>query len=276
MQWHENSGTWRAMAVAAALSGLALALPSSVTGQERSASEEIARYRQMLEDDNPAELTELKGAELWRTARGPRHVSLERCDLGRGAGIVEGAYAALPRYFADTDRIEDAESRIVTCMVELQGFSRQEAQEGWYRAGSDVEALVTFVAGQSRGRRIEAAATHPREAELLAIGEELFFRRSGPLDFACATCHAQDDRRIRLQELPNFTDAASARVSMTVWPAYRVSQSAVWTMERRLVDCIRQMRHPEPEFASEAVIALELYLQHQANGGVMQAPGIKR
>ena len=63
---------------------------------------------------------------------------------------------------------------------------------------------------------------------------------------------------------------------MTVWPAYRVSQSAVWTMERRLVDCIRQMRHPEPEFGSEAVIALELYLQHQASGGVMQAPGIKR
>jgi sulfur-oxidizing protein SoxA len=47
-------------------------------------------------------------------------------------------------------------------------------------------------------------------------------------------------------------------------------------MERRLIDCIRQMRWPEPDFGSEAIVALQVYLQRQASGGVLQAPGIKR
>jgi sulfur-oxidizing protein SoxA len=47
-------------------------------------------------------------------------------------------------------------------------------------------------------------------------------------------------------------------------------------MERRLIDCIRQMRWPEPAFTSDAVIAIQSYLQHQAQGGVLQSPGIKR
>lgn len=259
---------------AAVCFGLTLAF--GAVGEERSASEAIAEYRQMLEDGNPAELMELRGEELWTTPRGPKNAPLSQCDLGLGPGVVEGAYAQLPRYFADTDRVQDAESRLLTCIAALQGTPEEEAARGWYRAGSDLEALVTYVATQSRGKPIAAPVTHPKEAAFLAIGADLFYRRSGPLDFACATCHAQDDRRIRLQELPNFENPESARTSMTVWPAYRVSQSAVWTMERRLIDCIRQMRHPEPELGSDAIVALQVYLQHQAQGGVMTGPGIKR
>jgi len=258
----------------AGVAGLFLVVGAA--GHERSPGEEIARYRQMLEEGNPAELLEMRGEELWRSPRGPAGVTLERCDLGLGPGVLDGAYAQLPRYFADTGRVEDVESRLVTCITALQGVPAEEATRHWYRAGSDVEALATFVAGKSRGFPIQVSAAHPREAEMLSAGADLFYRRSGPLDFSCATCHSQEDRRIRLQELPNFENPASARGSMTVWPAYRVSQSAVWTLERRLIDCIRQMRHPEPAFASDAVIALEVYLQHQATGGIMQAPGIKR
>ena len=109
-----------------------------------------------------------------------------------------------------------------------------------------------------------------------AIGKELFFRRSGPLDFACATCHSQNGRRIRLQELPNFLDRKNAQASMITWPAYRVSEGAVWTLERRVTDCFRQMRWPQPEYLSEAIVALEVYLRKQADGGIMDAPGIKR
>jgi sulfur-oxidizing protein SoxA len=39
---------------------------------------------------------------------------------------------------------------------------------------------------------------------------------------------------------------------------------------------MRQMRWPEPQYQSEVIIALEAFLQKQADGGVMQAPGIKR
>jgi sulfur-oxidizing protein SoxA len=256
-------------AVGVALAGVAV-------GQDNRAVEEIQKYRQMLQEGNPAELMELKGEELWTTPRGPKQSTLEQCDLGRGPGKLAGAYAQLPRYFADTDRVQDAESRLVTCMTQLQGLTAEQATKGWYNANSDMEALVTYVAAQSKGHRIDVPAEHPKEAQAWRNGEEIFYRRSGPLDFSCATCHSLDDRRIRLQDLPNFQVAKSAQSSMTTWPAYRVSQSAVWTMERRLIDCIRQMRWPEPAYLSEAIIDLQVYLQKSANGGVMEAPGIKR
>ena len=97
-------------------------------------------------------------------------------------------------------------------MTTLQGLSFEEATRNWYKSGSDLEALVTFVAAKSKGRPIDVPAQHPRRPRLYAIGEEIFFRRSGPLDFACATCHSQDDKRIRLQELPNLTDGQGRAV----------------------------------------------------------------
>ncbi len=257
------------LAAAALAAGVALAA-------EDRALEGIAKYREMLQEGNPAELAELRGEELWRTPRGPGNTTLERCDLGLGPGVIEGAYAQLPRWFEDTGQVQDVESRLVTCMERLQGLTREQAIAGWTKPDSDMAALVTFVATASRGQAIAAPSAHPREAEMAAIGEELFWRRAGPLDFACATCHSQADRRIRLQDLPDFLDPASARGSMVTWPAYRVSQSGVWTMERRLIDCIRQMRAPDADFGSEAIIALQVYLQKQASGGIMAAPGIKR
>src|ERR1700691_5928101 len=77
--------------------------------QAQSGEDEIAKSRQLLEEDNPAELWELRGEPLWKAKRGPRQVSLERCDLGLGPGVVKGAYTQLPRYFRDTDKVQDLE-----------------------------------------------------------------------------------------------------------------------------------------------------------------------
>jgi sulfur-oxidizing protein SoxA len=261
---------------AALAAGASLILAVAAMAQDDRTLREIQKYRQMLQEGNPAELSEARGEELWATPRGPAKATLEQCDLGLGPGKLEGAYAQLPRYFADLGKVQDVESRLVTCMTTLQGLSYADATRGWYKANSDLEFLVTYVAGKSRGAKIEVPATRPEEADMLAVGEALFFRRSGPLDFSCATCHSQEGRRIRLQEVPDFLTSAGARSSMTQWPAYRVSQGAVWTLERRLIDCIRQMRWPEPQYLSDAVVALEVYLQNRASGGVMEAPGIKR
>lgn len=76
----------------------------------------FAQYREMFGDDNPAELVEFEGEILWAEARGPNNVSLEQCDLGLGPGVVEGAYAQLPRHFEDADAVMDLEMRLVYCM----------------------------------------------------------------------------------------------------------------------------------------------------------------
>ena len=66
-----------------------VALSSAVQAQKTTA-EGIAEYRAMLADGNPAELFEAKGAALWKQARGSKNVSLEKCDLGKGAGGKAG------------------------------------------------------------------------------------------------------------------------------------------------------------------------------------------
>jgi L-cysteine S-thiosulfotransferase len=79
----------------------------------------------MIADGSPVELFELGGEELWKKPQGPKKVSLEACDLGLGPGVLKGAYARLPRYFKDADRVMDLESRLLYCMEMLQGRERK-------------------------------------------------------------------------------------------------------------------------------------------------------
>ena len=111
--------------VQAALAAATLGLAGAALAQG-STMDEIAKYREMLADGNPAELLEAKGEDLWKKPRGPKNASLEQCDMGLGPGKLEGAYAQLPRYFADTKKVMDAESRVVHCMVTLQGFKEED------------------------------------------------------------------------------------------------------------------------------------------------------
>src|SRR5215218_5096408 len=104
----------RTSRIAAALC-LAAGFTGAAVAQQRSTIEEIERYRAALGGDNPAELWEMRGEEIWKAKRGPKKESLEKCDLGQGPGVVKGAYAALPKYFGDSGKVEDLESRLVTC-----------------------------------------------------------------------------------------------------------------------------------------------------------------
>ena len=65
--------------------------------------------------------------------------------------------------------------------------------------------MSAFIANKSSGMKIDVPLSHPKEQEMAAVGEELFYRRGGVMDFSCATCHAEDGKRIRLQGLPNLS-----------------------------------------------------------------------
>jgi sulfur-oxidizing protein SoxA len=67
-----------------------------------------------------------------------------------------------------------------------------------------------------------------------------------------------------------------ARPVMATWPAYRVSNSQFKTMQWRLNDCYRQMRMPEPNFASEVTVALTMFLTATGKDEPYRGPGTKR
>lgn len=239
----------------------------------------VQRYRESLQDSSPAELWVLRGEGLFREKRGPRKASLETCDFGLGAGIVKGAYARLPRYFADTGRVEDLESRLMTCMGRLQGFSAEafprHAPSDPDRM-ADLARLAAYVASESAGLKLEAPLSHPKEIEAYRVGELLFHRRAGSHDFSCATCHATQGKRIRLQRLAQLTDPKDAQRALPTWPAYSVGPGDMLTMQHWIALCYYQSRHPQLRYGSDAAIALQVFLAQHANGGVIAAPGTRR
>jgi L-cysteine S-thiosulfotransferase len=263
------------------LATLAL-LVSRATHAQDAAEKEIERYRAMISDpmSNPGYLAVDRGEGLWQEQRGSKNVSLEGCDLGLGAGKLEGAFAKLPRYFADADRVMDLEQRLLWCMQSLQGLDTKDVVARRFSGpgkASDMEDLVAFIANKSNGMKIDVPLSHPKEQEAASVGEEMFYRRGGVNDFSCATCHGEEGKRIRLQGLPNFSKSGQApRETMASWPTYRVSQSALRTMQHRLWDCYRQQRWPIPEYASDGITALTVFLQKQAAGGEINVPSIKR
>ena len=255
-----------------------LALAAAVTAQPKSAADGIAEYRKMLEDGNPAELFEAKGELLWKQKRGPKAASLEQCDLGKGTGKVKGVFVELPRFFADTKKVQDLESRLLTCMETLQGFSAAEIAKTPFGRGeqANMDSLVAWIAAESKGMKFNLPQAQAEEKTMLELGKRAFFYRAGPYDFSCASCHGEAGKRIRLQDLPDLTKNPGDGIGFAAWPAYRVSSGELWTMQRRLNDCYRQQRFPFPGYASDVTIALGVYMGVNAKGAESIAPALKR
>ena len=228
------------------------------TAQDAETEKAIEKYRQMLKEDpwsNPGLLDADRGEALWTTARGPKNVSLEQCDLGKGAGMVDGAFAELPRYFADADQVMDLETRILWCMEKLQGFNRADLVKRPHPAGGqpvkELGAIATYVANKSQrpeiqrqGSIIPRRRTRSRSARRCSSAAPA--RSISPASPATAK-----GLRIRLQGLPLLSAVEEARKVIGEWPAYRVSTTHVMTMQHRLYDCFWQMRMPELELGSD-------------------------
>ena len=256
----------------------ALVLPFAIAPASAQQSP-YADYQRMAAESAPIELYEAAGDEAWQKKQGPKNASLARCDLGQGAGVVRGAYAGLPRYFADAGRVMDLETRLLWCMTTLQGRSEAEATKrvfGNADTPSEMEVLSAYVAGQSHGMPMRPGIERPQEKASYELGRELFYHRAGPWDFSCASCHGESGKRIRMSELPALNTAKEVQPLMATWPAYRVSTSSFITLQWRMNDCYRQMRMPEPKFGSEVPVALIHYMTVNAQGVVYRGPAIKR
>ena len=275
-------GRMRRATIGAAIVAILLCSLNFAANAQDASEKEIERYRAMISDpfSNPGFLAVDRGEILWNQKRGTKNVSLEGCDLGLGAGKLDGAFAKMPRFFADSNKVMDLEQRLLWCMQNVQGLDIKDVIARRFSGPgkpSDMEDLVAFIANKSNGMKINVQLDHPKEQEMAAVGEALFYRRGGVMDFSCATCHADEGKRIRLQGLPNLSKSGKqAQETMGTWPTYRVSQGALRTMQHRLWDCYRQQRWPIPEYASDSLTALTVFLNKQALGGEIAVPSIKR
>lgn len=249
--------------------GLSIALTQQ---QEVDPYKEAERQRELFRQTAgilPGELYAAQGEELFAQKRGPRNVSLEACDFGLGPGKLEGALTQLPRYFADTRRVEDLETRIASCMVRLQGFRLEEIKR------DDVKALTAYVASKSSEMPLNVVPKNSSEIAMYNLGRELWFHRAGDRDMNCAICHdAYAGGRVRLSPVRSPRQGLSNE-----WPAYRFEADKLYTLQDRIAFCYESVGIAAPEFYSEPYIALSVYMLTEATRGgnkLTEMPGFTR
>ena len=270
---------------------MALALGTTASAESDKAPEDVlnelinkvdSRYLTqseqniMMMPDNPAYWTAEEGEELFYEARGPKNASLETCDFGKGPGVLDGAYTEMPRYFADTGKVMDLETRLIHCMTTIQGFTKDDAPvKKRHGSGSDMMKLQTFIATKSNGQPWNPPMDHPLEKAMRDAGQALFYRRAGSFDFSCKTCHSASGKRIRASVLPNINVPEEWTKAIS-WPAYRVGHQNVRSSQHRVRGCYWQMRQGLVKPGSDASIALISFWTDAARGQPAILPDMKR
>lgn len=228
----------------------------------------------MMMPDSSAIWTVEEGMELFHKPGGPNRKSLESCDFGKGPGQLKGAYVEMPRYFSDTGKVMDLESRLIHCMKTIQGYT-DDSPEISTRPGSVQMKLQTYIAAQSNGMKWNPPLEHPLERAMHAAGEVLFYRRAGAYDMSCAVCHNSTGKRIRASVLPDKNKPEEWTKAVS-WPSLRVGPDQVLGSQHRLLDCVFQMRHAGLKPRSDASIALISYWTAAARGQPAILPDMKR
>ncbi len=239
-------------------------------------AEEVKKQKKMLLEIMgilPGDVIVEEGREIFHS-KGPNGKSCASChgEDGKGKKLpLVGAYATMPKYYKDIDKVADLDLRVKSCMEKYTGYDPEKLKGK--KGRKIIVPLATYVASLSNGMKFNVQPKHPKEKEMYKKGEELWYARVGKMDFSCAMCHDKyGGYRIRLQTL---AIPKKSKV-MRYWPAYRYSKDKMWTMEDRIRGCYKQIRVTQPPFYHWAHVALQMYMAVNSNGGVVEVPGFVR
>ena len=128
-------------------------------------------------------------------------------------------------------------------------------------------ALTAYVAQQSRGMPIEVQSD-ARLRPHIDAGRELFHRRLGQLNLACAQCH---DERWGQRLAGNLIPQGHP----TGYPMYRLEWQELGSLQRRLRNCMTGIRAEPYAYGAAEFVDLELYLMWRARGMKLETPGVR-
>jgi sulfur-oxidizing protein SoxA len=218
--------------------------------------------RTMQKDDtsNPGMLWVLDGEALWKSKAGAAGKACADChDDARTS--MKGVAARYPAFDKALGRPVNLEKRINLCRAQ-----HQQATPLAYES-RDLLALTAFVAEQSRGVAIETGSD-PQLKPFIANGRELFMRRQGQLNLACANCHDDNwDKRL--------AGSAITQAHPTGYPIYRLEWQSLGSLQRRLRGCIAGIRAQPYDYGAPELVELELYLMSRALGMPIETPAVR-
>jgi sulfur-oxidizing protein SoxA len=231
--------------------------------ERRSGYDLMSRETRAIQDDdagNPGMLWVLGGEALWKRKTGAANRSCSDCH-GDARSSMKGVAARYPAFDSALGRPVNLEQGINACRTE-----RQKAPALAYES-EDLLALTAYVARQSRGMPI-SIAVDARTKPFLNAGREIFFRRQGQLNLACAQCH--DDRWSG-----KLAGSPITQAHPTGYPLYRLEWQALGSLERRLRGCLTGVRAEPYAYGAPEFVDLELYLMWRARGMKIETPAVR-
>jgi L-cysteine S-thiosulfotransferase len=228
-------------------------------GERKSGYELMSRETQKIQDDdatNPGMFWVLDGEAQWRKKAGAADRACSDCHQS-----MKGVAARYPAFDPARGRPVSLEQRINLCRT-----GHQKAQRLAYES-KELLALTAYVARQSRGLPIKVAID-ARSRPFLEAGRQAFHRRQGQLNLACAQCH--DDNWGK-----HLAGSVIPQAHPTGYPLYRLEWQTLGSLERRLRNCLTGMRAQAPEFGSDELVDLELFLMWRAREMKIEAPAVR-
>lgn len=252
------------LAAAALLVAVSAVLATEIPqGERRSGFSFMSPDTQAMQNDdtaNPGMLWVLDGETLWKSKAGAADKSCADCHNDARTSM-KGVAARYPAFDKALGHPVNLEQRINLCRAQ-----HQQATPLPYES-RELLALTAFVAQQSRGIAIESGAD-PQLEPFIAKGHDLFMRRQGQLNLACANCHDDNwDKRL--------AGSAITQGQPTGYPLYRLEWQSLGSLQRRLRNCMIGTRAQPYDYGAPELVELELYLMSRARGMPIETPAVR-
>ncbi len=236
-----------------------------------------AMYAEMLEN-NPADMDIAEGEELFNSLIGQetyaKVLGVSVKDLPETIAGFPRMLTAIPKYdftFPKTMR------KVVTLSQSLQMALAERDKKVFKLKDNEMIKMTAYVKSLANGltTNIDVKANKQME-EMVVLGQHVFEERRGGRGLSCNSCHSADivGSRLRMQVLPDL--GAKETASAGTWPAYRMTQSAMVTFDKRMQQCMKNALLAELPLGSKEIVALEVYITNLSKGNAIQIPGLKR
>lgn len=185
--------------------------------------------------------------------------------LSAGSRGLDTVALEHPRFDPLLKRIMTVEARVEHCAEKVLWEK--------FRQGSPVNTKISaYLKSLGAGSPIHLDLSYPPMRNAYRRGENLFYKKVGQLNFACASCHTPSGvmgHKLR-GETPTtpFADVAH-------YPTYRSKIGEMESLHTRFKRCLKQMRaQPLPE-GDPVYVDLEIFYTVLSNGYPLSVPSMR-
>lgn len=256
----------RILSISAA--AVCLVLLGSASGEEKLSMSDAdkAMYAELLEN-NPAEMDVAEGEQLFADLIGTE-------GYAKMLGVKD---KDLPGYLAGFPRYVEPAKKVVTLSQTIQMASAANGKAVPKLESKEMVKMTAYVKSLANGKKtsIDVKANKHME-QMYKLGQEVFEERRGGRGLSCNSCHSADivGQRLRMQPLPDL--GAPETAAAGTWPAYRMTQSQMVTLDKRFQQCMNNALLAQIPLGSREMVALEVYITNKTKGNAIQIPGLKR